>query len=120
MAHGLDGIQAGAAIIVLAGYVLIVNVQLRTDCTVLLTPHCYLVRNPLDLAVAAASVLGACIGFFWWNAQRARIFMGATGTLALGGALTGLAIAVHTQVLLAAGGLFVIITLSVIRRWAGS
>jgi len=119
LAHGLDGIQAGAAIVVLAGYVLVLNWQLRSDCSAVLTQGCYLVRNPIDLAVAAASVLGACVGFFWWNAQRARIFMGATGTFALCGVLAGLAVAGHTQVLLAAVGLFVIITLSVIRRWAG-
>src|SRR5215467_11363596 len=63
LAQGLDGIQTGAAITVLAGYVLIINSQLRADCTTLLTQHCYLVRNPLDVAVAAASVLGACTGF---------------------------------------------------------
>jgi phospho-N-acetylmuramoyl-pentapeptide-transferase len=59
--------------------------------------------------------MGACFGFLWWNASPAKIFMGDTGSLALGGALSGLAITSRTQGLLALlGGLFVIITLSVI------
>ena len=93
---------------------LIANWQLRNDCTVLLTQNCYFVRDPLDLAVVAASVLGACFGFLWWNAPPARIFMGDTGSLALGGVLAGLAVCTRTQLLLVLlGGLFVIITLSV-------
>lgn len=118
LAHSLDGLETGAAILVLAAYFLIFNWQLRSECTVVLMQNCYLVRNPLDLAAVAASVLGACFGFFWWNAQRARIFMGATGTFALGGVLAGLAVTAPTQLLLAVGGLVVIITLSAIRRWA--
>jgi phospho-N-acetylmuramoyl-pentapeptide-transferase len=115
LTDGLDGLATGAAILVLAAYVLIANWQLRNDCTVTLTPNCYLVRDPLDLAVVAAAVLGACFGFLWWNAPPARIFMGDTGSLALGGVLAGLAVCTHTQLLLVVlGGLFVIITLSVI------
>ena len=58
---------------------------------------------------------GACFGFLWWNASPAKIFMGDTGSLALGGALAGLAILTRTEFLLAVlGGLFVIKTLSVI------
>jgi phospho-N-acetylmuramoyl-pentapeptide-transferase len=117
-AHGLDRLQIGAVILLLAADVLIFNWQLGSDCTVLLTKNCYVVRDPLDLAVVAASVLGGCLGFLWHNARRARIFMGATGTLALGGVLAGLAVTGQPQLLLAVGGLFVIITLSVIRRGA--
>jgi phospho-N-acetylmuramoyl-pentapeptide-transferase len=63
----------------------------------------------------AAALLGACFGFLWWNAPPARIFMGDTGSLALGGALAGLAVVTKTQLLLIIlGGLFVIITLSVV------
>jgi phospho-N-acetylmuramoyl-pentapeptide-transferase len=59
--------------------------------------------------------MGSCIGFLWWNASPAKIFMGDTGSLALGGALAGLAITSRTEILLAVvGGLFVLITLSVI------
>ena len=99
----------------LAAYVLIAIWQLRNDCTVSLTPNCYAVRDPLDLAVVAAAVVGACFGFLWWNAPPARIFMGDTGSLALGGVLAGLAVCTKTQLLLVIlGGLFVIIIMSVI------
>ena len=115
LTDGLDGLATGAAILVLAAYVLIGNWQLRNDCTVLLARNCYLVRDPLDLAVVAATALGACFGFLWWNAPPARIFMGDTGSLAIGGVLAGLAVCTHTQLLLAVlAGLFVIITMSVI------
>ncbi len=61
---------------------------------------CYEVRDPLDLAVVAAAAMGACFGFLWWNASPAKIFMGDTGSLALGGALAGLAILTRTELLL--------------------
>jgi phospho-N-acetylmuramoyl-pentapeptide-transferase len=114
LTDGLDGLATGSAILVLASYVLIGNWQLRNDCTTFLAPHCYAVRDPLDLAVVAAAVLGACFGFLWWNAPPARIFMGDTGSLALGGVLAGLAVCTKTQLLLSVlGGLFVVIALSV-------
>ena len=114
LTDGLDGLATGAAILVLAAYVLIANWQYRNDCTVTLVPNCYVVKDPLDCAVVAASVMGACFGFLWWNAPPAKIFMGDTGSLALGGVLAGLAVCTHTQLLLAIlGGLFVIIALSV-------
>jgi phospho-N-acetylmuramoyl-pentapeptide-transferase len=114
LTDGLDGLATGATILVLAAYVLIANWQLRNDCTVQLANNCYLVRDPLDIAVVAAAVLGACFGFLWWNAPPAKIFMGDTGSLALGGVLAGLAVTTQTQLLLVIlGGLFVIITLSV-------
>lgn len=116
LTDGLDGLATGASCMVLAAYVIIGNWQLRNSCTLhFLSPHCYSVRDPLDLALVAAVVMGACFGFLWWNAPPARIFMGDTGSLALGGALAGLAITTRTELLLVLlGGLFVIITLSVI------
>jgi phospho-N-acetylmuramoyl-pentapeptide-transferase len=115
LTDGLDGLATGAATLVLAAYVIIGFWQERNDCTIALTPQCYTVRDPLDTAIVAASVLGACVGFLWWNAPPARIFMGDTGSLALGGVLAGLAVTTRTQLLLAVlGGLFVIVTLSVI------
>jgi phospho-N-acetylmuramoyl-pentapeptide-transferase len=115
LTDGLDGLATGSACLVLASYVLIGNWQLRNDCTTFLARNCYAVRDPLDLAVVAAAVLGACFGFLWWNAPPARIFMGDTGSLALGGVLAGLAVCTKTQLLLAVlGGLFVVIALSVI------
>ena len=65
--------------------------------------------------MVAAAAMGACFGFLWWNASPAKIFMGDTGSLALGGALAGLAITTRTELLVVIlGGLFVTITLSVI------
>jgi len=115
LSDGLDGLATGATVIVLAAYVLIGIWQERNDCTNFLAPQCYFVRDPLDMAVVAAAVLGACFGFLWWNAPKAAIFMGDTGSLALGGVLAGLAVCTKTQLLLIIlGGLFVIITASVI------
>jgi phospho-N-acetylmuramoyl-pentapeptide-transferase len=116
LTDGLDGLATGSAILVLAAYVLIANWQLRNDCTSgPITSHCYPIASPLDLAVVAAAALGACLGFLWWNAPPAKIFMGDTGSLALGGVLAGLAVTTKTQLLLfVLGGLFVIITASVI------
>jgi phospho-N-acetylmuramoyl-pentapeptide-transferase len=115
LTDGLDGLATGATILVLAAYVLVGIWQYKNDCTSFLTAQCYPVRDPLDLAVVAGTVLGACFGFLWWNAPPARIFMGDTGSLALGGVLAGLAVCTKTQLLLLIlGGLFLIITLSVI------
>jgi len=115
LTDGLDGLATGATVLVLAAYVLIGIWQERNDCTTFLSRQCYQIRDPLDLAVVAAAVLGACFGFLWWNAPPAKIIMGDTGSLALGGVLAGLAVCTKTQLLLLiAGGLFVIITMSVI------
>jgi phospho-N-acetylmuramoyl-pentapeptide-transferase len=113
LADGLDGLATGSTVVVLAAYLLIGIWQERNDCTDLLAQQCYQVRDPLDLAVVAASVMGACIGYLWWNAPPAKIIMGDTGSLALGGVLAGLAICTKTQLLLGIlGGLFVIIAMS--------
>jgi phospho-N-acetylmuramoyl-pentapeptide-transferase len=113
LADGLDGLATGSTIVVLAGYVLIGTWQERNLCTSFLSQQCYLVRDPLDMAVVAAAVLGGCVGYLWWNAPPAKIIMGDTGSLALGGVLAGLAICTRTQLLLGIlGGLFVIITMS--------
>jgi phospho-N-acetylmuramoyl-pentapeptide-transferase len=113
LTDGLDGLAAGATMPVLAAFVLIGVWQERNDITLFLAPGNYQIRDPLDLAVVAASVLGACFGFLWWNAPKAKIFMGDTGSLALGGVLAGLAICTKTQLLLVIlGGLFVIVTMS--------
>jgi phospho-N-acetylmuramoyl-pentapeptide-transferase len=115
LTDGLDGLATGPSILVLAAYVIIGDWQYRNDCTNALAQSCYQVRDPLDAAVVAAAVMGACFGFLWWNAPPAKIFMGDTGSLGLGGALVGLAIVTRTELLLLIlGGLFVIITLSVV------
>ena len=78
-------------------------------------PGCYVVRDPLDLSVLAAAGLGACMGFLWWNAAPAKIFMGDTGSLALGGLVAGLSVASRTELLMVViGALFVMEVTSVV------
>jgi phospho-N-acetylmuramoyl-pentapeptide-transferase len=115
LTDGLDGLATGASTMVFGAYTLVNIWQNNQSCALTPGPKCYEVRDPLDLAVVAAALTGACFGFLWWNAAPAKIFMGDTGSLALGGALAGLAILTRTELLLAIlGGLFVVITLSVI------
>ncbi|MFV0460255.1 MAG: phospho-N-acetylmuramoyl-pentapeptide-transferase [Actinomycetales bacterium] len=117
LTDGLDGLATGATTMVAGSYVLIGTWQSNQTCQsiAMAGPQCYEVRDPRDLAVVAAAVMGACFGFLWWNASPAKIFMGDTGSLALGGVLAGLAICSRTEILLVVlGGLFVLITLSVV------
>ena len=114
LTDGLDGLATGASCMVFGSYVLIGIWQNNQSCF-LMAPKCYDTANPHDLAVVAAALAGACFGFLWWNASPAKIFMGDTGSLALGGAIAGLAIMTRTELLvILLGGLFVLITLSVI------
>ena len=116
LTDGLDGLAAGASLMVFAAYVVIGFWQFRNSCV--LQPdlaQCYTARDPLDIALVAAAAMGACFGFLWWNASPAKIFMGDTGSLAIGGAFAGIAIVTQTELLLIVlGGLFVIETVSVI------
>ncbi len=116
LTDGLDGLATGTAVMVFIAYALIAFWQFRHQCgTPTGTPKCYSVRDSLDLGLVAFAAAGSCFGFLWWNASPARIFMGDTGSLSLGGLLAGLAILTRTELLLAViGGLFVVITLSVI------
>ena len=117
LTDGLDGLAAGASAIVFAAYVLMTSWQSTQNCDLMSSARagCYEVRDPRDLAIVAAAIAAACVGFLWWNASPAKIFMGDTGSLAIGGAFGGLAILSRTEILLVVlGGLFVIITLSVI------
>ncbi len=119
LTDGLDGLATGASTMVCAAYVLIGIWTSNQNCQFNAGPKCYEVRDALDLAVLAACVMGACFGFLWWNASPAKIFMGDTGSLALGGVLSGLAITTRTQLLLVIlGGLFVVITASVVLQVA--
>lgn len=115
LADGLDGLATGASAMVFAAFVLINIWQNNQNCEYLPAPKCYDVRDPLDLAVLASALMAACFGFLWWNASPAKIFMGDTGSLSLGGAMAGFALMTRTELLLLViGGLFVAITLSVI------
>ena len=121
LTDGLDGLAGGTAAMVLGSYVIISFWQFRYDCGGELGPvlGCYDVRDPLDVAMVAAAATGACVGFLWWNAAPAKIFMGDTGSLALGGLIAGLSMVTRTELLLVVlGGLFVVEALSVIMQVA--
>jgi phospho-N-acetylmuramoyl-pentapeptide-transferase len=112
---GMDGLAAGSATLVFAAFVVIAFWQFRHPETYGFIPG---EAGPaLDLAVLAAAMMGACAGFLWWNAAPAQVFMGDTGSLAIGGAMAGLALLTNTNLLLPIlGGLFVVETLSVIAQ----
>ncbi|TWP33219.1 phospho-N-acetylmuramoyl-pentapeptide-transferase [Leekyejoonella antrihumi] len=115
LTDGLDGQAPGACVMVFGAYLLISVWQFNQNCQSSTSSTCYNVRDPLDLAVVAACVTGACFGFLWWNASPAKIIMGDSGSLGLGGALAGLAIMTRTELLvIILGGLFVFETVSVI------
>jgi phospho-N-acetylmuramoyl-pentapeptide-transferase len=98
---GLDGLAAGCAAIVLLAYVAITFITVGQN----------------DLTVLAACLVGACIGFLWFNSFPASVFMGDTGSLGLGGAIAGLAVMTQTEVLLILiGGVFVVEVLSVVAQ----
>jgi phospho-N-acetylmuramoyl-pentapeptide-transferase len=114
LADGLDGLASGACAMVFGAFMFVNIWQNNQSCAYHHVKACYQVRDPLDLALVAAAITGACFGFLWWNAPPAQIFMGDTGSLSLGGAMAGFAILTRTELLLVIiGGLFVVITLSV-------
>lgn len=117
LTDGLDGLASGACVMIFGAYTLVNIWQYNQSCayTASAGPKCYEVRDPYDLAVIAVALAGACFGFLWWNAEPAKIFMGDTGSLSLGGALAGMAIFTRTELLLVIlGGLLVIEVMSVI------
>ncbi|MEV6630653.1 phospho-N-acetylmuramoyl-pentapeptide-transferase [Actinoplanes sp. NPDC051470] len=119
LTDGLDGLATGASIAVLGAYSLIGFWQYRHWCGDTnyqrVAAYCYEVRDPLEVTMIAAAAAAACVGFLWWNTNPARIFMGDTGALGLGGLIGGLAMATRTTLLsIIIGGLFVIITMSVV------
>ena len=99
LTDGLDGLAAGCAAITLLAYIGIT----------------FITQGQRDLTMLAACLVGACVGFLWFNSFPASIFMGDTGSLALGGAIAGLAVMTKTEVLLVLlGGIFVLEALSVL------
>jgi phospho-N-acetylmuramoyl-pentapeptide-transferase len=116
LTDGLDGLAVGSSAQVLGAFVVIGFWQFRH-------PRFYDLAatgsDPFDLAIVAAALFGACAGFLWWNTAPAKIFMGDTGSLMLGGSMAVLAILLNTQLLLVLlGGLYVVETLSVIAQVA--
>jgi phospho-N-acetylmuramoyl-pentapeptide-transferase len=115
LTDGLDGLATGASVMAFSAYVVIGVWQYGQSCGASPSRGCYEVHDPLDLAIVAASLMGSCFGFLWWNAAPAKIYMGDTGSLALGGAFAGLAICSRTELLaVIIGGLFLIEMFSVI------
>jgi phospho-N-acetylmuramoyl-pentapeptide-transferase len=108
LTDGLDGLASGSATFCFACLAIIGYWQFRHY-------DIYHVPSALDLALTAVALAGGCLGFLWWNAAPARIFMGDTGSLAIGSGLAALCLLMNLDVLLAViGGLFVIVTLSVV------
>ncbi len=108
LTDGLDGLAAGTGSFSLLAYTIIGFWQFRNE-------EIYQVPQALDLAIVAAAMAGACLGFLWWNAAPAQIMMGDTGSLAIGAAIAGLALMTRTPLLLPlVGGIYMIETLSVI------
>ncbi len=108
LTDGLDGLAGGSAVFSYTAYVVIAFWAFRHF-------DIYRVPQALDLAVMAAAMTGACLGFLWWNAAPAQIFMGDTGALAIGAGLAALALVTNTQLLLPLlGAIYVVETLSVI------
>jgi len=116
LTDGLDGLATGAAAMVFAAYGIVNIWQYNQSCAWAdAGPQCYEVRNPHDLALISLALAGACFGFLWWNASPAKIFMGDTGSLSIGGALAALSVLTRTELLMVVvAGLFVIITASVV------
>jgi phospho-N-acetylmuramoyl-pentapeptide-transferase len=111
LTDGLDGLAAGTSALVFGAYTIIAFWIFRNDT--FYSTEAVLHANALGIAAAAA--MGACLGFLWWNAPPAKIFMGDTGSLAIGGMLAALAVMTETELLMVMmAGLFVVETLSVI------
>ncbi len=108
LTDGLDGLAAGSSTFCFACLAVIGYWQFRHFSI-------YRVGDALDMALAAVALAGACLGFLWWNAAPAKIFMGDTGSLSIGSGLAALCLLMNLDLLLVIiGGLFVILTLSVV------
>lgn len=116
LADGMDGLAGGASALVMGAYTIISFWQFRNSGDV---DAIYQALSPLELAVISAAMFGALLGFLWWNAPPAKIFMGDVGSQGIGGLLAALALLTNTQLLLALlGAVFVAETLSVIAQVA--
>ena len=112
LADGMDGLAAGSSSLVIASYTVIAFWQFRN-------PNFYAAVDPLELAMVSAAMFGALLGFLWWNAPPAKVFMGDVGSQAVGGLLAALALLTNTHLLLAVlGAIYVAEVLSVILQVA--
>ncbi|MFJ6652685.1 phospho-N-acetylmuramoyl-pentapeptide-transferase [Microbacterium sp. NPDC091313] len=118
LTDGLDGLAAGSGIFVVGAYSLISFWQVKQLCTSVaqaVQPACYGTRDPFDLAIVSAAFVGALVGFLWWNAPKANVFMGDVGSMAIGGVIAAMAILTRTELLLIlVAGVYVIAPGSVI------
>ena len=113
LTDGLDGLASGLVAIAAGTFALFAYLIGRVDASQYL--GIYYLRGAGELTVFCVAVFGACVGFLWYNAKPAEVFMGDTGALALGGALGAVAILLKSEfLLLLVGGVFVVETLSVI------
>jgi phospho-N-acetylmuramoyl-pentapeptide-transferase len=110
LTDGLDGLAAGTSIIALATFTaMAVTIFIRSA-----TPEHGRIANRLDIAFIGAALIGAAVGFLWFNAFPAEVFMGDTGAMALGGAMAAMAIMMKVELLLLfVGGIFAIEAISV-------
>jgi phospho-N-acetylmuramoyl-pentapeptide-transferase len=112
LTDGLDGLAAGLGAIAAFGFAVFAYLLGRTDSTSYL--YLFYLPGAGELAVFCAALMGGCIGFLWFNAHPAEVFMGDTGSLALGGALGTVAILLKAEfLLLLIGGVFVAEAVSV-------
>ncbi|BDV30393.1 phospho-N-acetylmuramoyl-pentapeptide-transferase [Microbacterium terricola] len=111
---GLDGLATGIGIFTIGALSLVTFWQYQQRCysEALVAAYqsaCYETRDPLDLTIVAAAFVGALIGFLWWNAPRAQIFMGDVGSLAIGGVIASMSILSRTEILsILVAGAFII------------
>ena len=113
LTDGLDGLASGSSMIAFAGYAIIAFWESYHIKGGTHEGFSYAVSDPLDLTIIACCAAVACFGFLWYNSNPATIFMGDTGSLALGGLFAALSIATHTEFLaIIIGGLYVIEVMS--------
>jgi phospho-N-acetylmuramoyl-pentapeptide-transferase len=119
LADGMDGLAGGASALVIGAYTIIAFWQWRNGEAWRPDDPFYFALSPLELAMISAAMFGALLGFLWWNAPPAKIFMGDVGSQGIGGLLAALALLTNTHLLLVLlGAIFVAETLSVIAQVA--
>lgn len=114
LTDGLDGLAIGCVLFVASAYALVAYLVGRVDFT---TGYLWIiyVRGAGELAVCCAALVGAALAFLWYNCHPAEVFMGDTGSLALGGTIATIAVLIHQEIMLpVVGGIFVAEAISVI------